>query len=148
MAPPGGRARGALDVARAAPASSYAAPRTHRLEEPVSRMNQELFFVGIKHSVVALDPREGREVWRTKLKGSSFVTVLWDGEALLAASQGEVFRLDPASGAVVWQNPMKGLGLGLVSMASSRRAESSTPYETIAEQHRREAAHAAAAAAG
>lgn len=114
----------------------------------MTRLRHDLLFVGIKHSVIALDQRDGTEVWRTKLKGSSFVTVLWDGEALCAASQGEVFRLDPATGAVLWQNPMKGLGLGLVSLASTRRAESSTPYETIAEQHQREAAAAAAAAAG
>ncbi len=114
----------------------------------MTRLRQDLLFVGIKHSVVALDLRDGSEVWRTKLKGSSFVSVLWDGEALFAASQGEVFRLDPVTGATVWQNPMKGLGLGLVSFASTQRAEPSTPYETIAEQQRRQAAGAAAAAAG
>ena len=113
----------------------------------MTRLKQDLLFVGIKHSVLALDPRDGTEIWRTKLKGSLFVGVFWDGEALYAATQGEVFRLDPATGAVLWQNPMKGLGLGMVTMASTRRAESNAPYETIAEQQRRQAAAAAAAEA-
>ena len=79
-----------------------------------------VLFVGIKNSVVALNVRTGEEMWRTKLKGSDFVTVLWDGEALVAANAGEVFALDPGSGAVLWHNQLKGMGLGLVSLASSR----------------------------
>jgi len=56
-----------------------------------------------------------------------------------------VFRLDPATGELVWHNKMKGLGLGVVSLASTHAPERSTsPYETIAEQKRREAAAAAA----
>ena len=86
---------------------------------------QILVYVGIRSSVVALDERSGTEVWRAKLQGSDFVTVLWDGEALLAANSGEVFRLDPQSGALIWRNEMKGLGLGVVSLASSRTAAGS-----------------------
>jgi hypothetical protein len=111
------------------------------------RNSQELLFVGIKDVVIALRHEDGAEVWRAKLKGGDFVTVLWDGEALFAANNGEVFRLDPASGAIVWKNPMKGLRTGLVSLASFRaKAPQSTPYETIAEQKRRRDAAAAAAA--
>src|SRR5688500_11986850 len=98
----------------------------------MARERQELVFVGIKNAVVALDRRDGTEVWRAKLKGSSFVTVLWDGEALLAANHGEVFRLDPATGAVSWHNPMKGFGFGVVSLAASRAPAQTTPYEPIA----------------
>lgn len=112
----------------------------------MTRLKQDLLFVGIKNCVLALDPRDGTEVWRNKLKGSSFVSVIWDGEALFATSQGEVYRLDPNTGAVLWHNPMKGLGLGLVCLASTQRPESSTPYESIAEQLQRQAAAAAAAA--
>ena len=57
---------------------------------------QTLIFVGIKHSVVALDDRTGTEVWRTDLRSGDYVTVLWDGEALIAGNSGEVWRLDPA----------------------------------------------------
>ena len=112
------------------------------------RETQELLFVGIKDVVIALRPADGVEVWRTKLKGGDFVTVLWDGEKLFAANNGEVFRLDPASGTIIWENPMKGLRKGVVSLAVQRAATpSSSPYETIAAQKRREAAAAGAAAA-
>ena len=88
-----------------------------------------LIFVGIKNSVVAVDARTGDEVWRAKLKGmTSFVTVLWDGEFLVAAANGEVFGLDWRDGTITWHNKMKGLGLGFVSLASSRApTTTSTP---------------------
>ena len=111
------------------------------------REPRELLFVGIKDVVIALSPGDGGEVWRTKLEGGDFVTVLWDGENLIAANYGEVFRLDPTTGAIVWNNPMKGLRTGVVSLASSRtEPPASSPYETIAAQKRREAAGAAGAA--
>ena len=113
------------------------------------RQPRELLFVGIKDVVVALNPGDGGEIWRTKLKSGDFVTVLWDGENLIAANYGEVFRLDPATGGILWRNPLKGLRTGVVSLASSRAEQpASSPYETIAEQKRREAAAAAAANAG
>lgn len=111
------------------------------------RESKEVLFVGIKNVVVALRQSDGVEVWRATLRGGSFVTVLWDGEALFAANNGEVFRLDPASGAILWQNPLKGLRTGVVSLASPRTRTASTPYETIAEQKRREAASSGGAAA-
>ena len=110
------------------------------------REPRTLLYVGIKDVVLALNPADGGEVWRTKLKGGDFVTVLWDGENLFAANYGEVFRLDPASGAIVWKNPMKGLRTGVVSLASSRiEPPAHSPYETIAAQKQREAAAAGAA---
>jgi len=83
---------------------------------------QILIYVGIKSSVIALEDRTGAEVWRTKLRGQDYVTVLWDGEALIAANSGEIWRLDPRNGAIIWQNELKGFGRGLVSLASSRGA--------------------------
>jgi outer membrane protein assembly factor BamB len=93
---------------------------SHHSRQPKPRDVRTLIFVGIKSSVVALDVRTGEEVWRAKLKGSEFVTVLWDGEALVAANAGELFALDPETGMVLWHNPLKGMGMGLVSLASSR----------------------------
>jgi outer membrane protein assembly factor BamB len=85
-----------------------------------------LIYVGIKNSVIALDAATGAEMWRAKLKGSDFVTVLFDGRSLIAANAGEVFALDPSNGAVLWHNTMKGMGLGIVSLASSRIATDAT----------------------
>jgi outer membrane protein assembly factor BamB len=102
-------------------------------------------YVGIKNSVVALDDRTGTEVWRTQLRGSDFVSVLWDGEALIVANSGEVWRLDPQSGAVIWHNGLKGFGRGVVSLASNRRATSTSDIDTMAAKRRRDQASSAAA---
>ena len=80
---------------------------------------QVLIFVGIKDAVIALDDRTGAEVWRAELRASDFVTVLWDGEALLAAN-------------------------GLASLASSRHPSTTSDTDLAAEKRRREAAAAAA----
>ena len=108
-----------------------------------------LVFVGIRDHIVALDDRTGVEVWRTELSGADFVTILWDGDALFAANNGEVFRLDPVTGAVQWRNGLKKLGRGFVSLASSRLASSGdVTTAAIADQRRRQQAAAAATAAG
>ena len=107
---------------------------------------QILIFVGIKDSVIALDDRSGAEVWRAELRSSDYVNVYYDGEALIAANSGEVWRLDPANGSVIWHNELKGSGRGLVSLATSRRTGGSTSGDATAEKRRRDAAAAAAAA--
>jgi outer membrane protein assembly factor BamB len=107
---------------------------------------QTLIFVGIKHSVVALDERTGAEVWQTELRSGDYVTILWDGEALIAANSGEIWRLDPRRGHVLWHSEMKGFGRGLVSLASTRRAMAVSDADLAAEKQRRDAAAAAAAA--
>jgi len=108
---------------------------------------QVLVYVGIKNCVVALDDRTGGEVWRAELRGSDYVTVLWDGEALLAANSGEVWRLDSRTGGVLWRNELKGLGRGLVSLASGRRATDASEVDIAAAKRRRVAQNAAGAGA-
>lgn len=108
---------------------------------------QVSIFVGIKNCVVALDDRTGVERWRTALRSSDHVAVFWDGEALVAASGGEVWRLDPERGDVVWHNALKGLGRGLVSLASSRLATANAETDLAAQKRRRDAAAANAGSA-
>lgn len=112
----------------------------------VPRDPQLFVFVGIKNCVVALDERTGTEMWRIELRSSDHVTVLWDGEALLAATGGEVWRLDPQRGHVLWHNELKGLGRGLVSLASSRHPTSTAETDLAAQKRRRDAEAAAATA--
>jgi outer membrane protein assembly factor BamB len=107
---------------------------------------QVFVFIGIKNTVVALDDRTGTEMWRTKLRSSDHVTVLWDGEALLAANGGEIWRLDPRQGNVIWHNELKGMGRGLVSLASSRSPNVNTDFDLAAQKRRRDAAAATAGA--
>lgn len=76
-----------------------------------------LIYVGIQGSALALDNATGTEIWRTKLKSSSFVSVALIDGRLFASSQGELFCLDPATGTVLWHNKLKGLGHGFVTLA-------------------------------
>ncbi len=76
-------------------------------------------FIGVGGHVVAIDPATGEEVWRTKLKTSSFATVSLTDAGLFGAAGGELFRLDPATGSVLWHNKLKGLGMGLVAFPGS-----------------------------
>jgi len=114
----------------------------------VPRDPQTLVFVGIRDAVVALDDRTGEQVWAAGLSGSDFVSVLWDGECLLAANNGEVWRLDPATGSTIWHNELKGFGRGLVSLATSRVPSAASPGDAAAAKKRRDQQAAAAAAAG
>lgn len=107
---------------------------------------QVLIYVGIKHSVVALDDRTGAQVWVANLRGSDFVTLVWDGEALIAGNQGEVWRLDPQTGAVLWHNALKGMGRGVITLASSRRATSVSDTDSAAAKRRRDQAAASSGA--
>lgn len=97
-------------------------------------------FIAIGGHAVALDPSTGTEIWRTKLKVSSFVTVWFSGTRLFAGAGGELFCLDPGSGAILWRNKLKGLGMGVVAFTTS----SGIVVDAAAEA-RRQAARAAAA---
>ena len=78
----------------------------------------DLVFLGIRGSVVALEKNSGARAWEVKLKGSSFVTLLVDGNRILAGAQGEVFCLDAATGKTLWHDGLSGYGLGLMSIAT------------------------------
>jgi len=100
----------------------------------MARDPESSLFVGLGHFVVALDARTGAERWRTKLKNTGFVGVLWDGEALYAASAGELWRIDPRTGEPLWHNDMKGLGLGVATLASERLPNASGGIEAAKQQ--------------
>jgi len=75
-----------------------------------------LIYIGIAGTVVALDKSTGENVWSTDLRGTQFVNVVVEKNAIYASTRGEVFCLDPATGDVRWKNPLKGLGRGLVTI--------------------------------
>lgn len=107
---------------------------------------EHLLFVGIGHSVVALNPRDGSEVWRVKLGRGALMNVFHDGEDLYATTKGEVFKLDPKTGSIVWHNQMKGLGMGFVTFASTRAPSGSTQQVVTEAARHAQASHAAAGA--
>jgi outer membrane protein assembly factor BamB len=76
-------------------------------------------FVGLGGHVVAVDAATGEELWRTKLKATTFISVWTDGSRVYAGAQGELFCLDATAGNVLWHNPLKGLGRGIVAFPGS-----------------------------
>lgn len=113
----------------------------------MATISSSTLFAGIRGHVVAIDKGTGAELWRTKLKGGSFVSVVLDEGKVYAATQGEVFCLDPTTGSELWRNRMPRLGLGIVSLAGAGATGGSGSSAAAAEQAARRQ-HAAAAAAG
>lgn len=103
----------------------------------------DMVFVGIKGTAIALDRATGQILWQTHLTSSSFVNLVLDGENLYATTQGEVFCLNPANGNPRWHNGLKGFGLGLASLvtpnATNNGAALSMEEELVREEQARSA---------
>ncbi|HEX6085570.1 MAG TPA: PQQ-binding-like beta-propeller repeat protein [Thermoanaerobaculia bacterium] len=76
-------------------------------------------YIGLGGHVVAIDRATGAEIWRTKLRSSSFVTIAVEPDAIYAGASGELFCVDPATGAIRWRNRLKGLGLSVVAFGAA-----------------------------
>jgi outer membrane protein assembly factor BamB len=111
-----------------------------------SMKTSDLMFVGIKGSVVALNRATGEKVWATHLKGSDFVNLVLQEQAVLASCCGEIFCLNPLTGDALWHNPLKGFGTGLATIATEQSPEGGAP-PVMAEKRRRDEAAAAASTA-
>ncbi len=81
--------------------------------------NSDVVYIGIGSHVVAIQATSGEELWRTKLKSSTYVTISLEGDNLYAGASGELFCLEPSSGSILWHNKLKGLGIGLVAFTGS-----------------------------
>lgn len=105
----------------------------------------DLVFVGFNSRIAALDRYTGEIAWEWKCpKGSGFVSLLLDGDRLIASVNGYMYCLDPLFGQEVWTNHMTGFGMGTTSIVSMNGASgSSNAAAVIAAQKA-----AAAAAAG
>lgn len=118
---------------------------THCMQDLQQTSLDELIFVGFNRRVVALDRYSGALRWDWKAtKGSGFVSLLIDGDRLIANCQGYTWCLDPLTGGEVWFQPLKGLGTGFASLASVRGGSASIDAGAAASQ----AAAASATAAG
>ncbi len=104
--------------------------------------NTEMVFVGFNGKAAALDRLTGEIIWRWSApKGSGYVSLLLDGDSLLAAVNGYTYSLDPRTGQQLWLNPMKGFGFGVTSIAT---ATGHTPHAQLAERQTEEQRAAAA----
>jgi outer membrane protein assembly factor BamB len=102
----------------------------------------QLIFVGLNGYALALDRDTGEIVWSNDQMKSGYVTLLLDGDRLIASTNGYIFCLDPLTGEIRWNNPLKGYGMGAPTALLSVRGQSS---ELVIQQA---AAAAAAAASG
>lgn len=100
----------------------------------------QLIFVGLNGYALALDRDTGEIVWTNNKMKSGYVTLLLDGDRLIASTNGYIFCLDPLTGEIRWNNPLKGYGMGAPTALVSVRGQIS---DVILEQ-----AAAAIAAAG
>ena len=101
---------------------------------------EQLIFVGLNGYAIALDRDTGEIVWSNSEMKSGYVTLLLDGDRLIASTNGYIYCLSPLTGEILWHNPLRGYGMGAPTALVSVRGQSS---QTIIEQ----AAAAAAAAA-
>jgi outer membrane protein assembly factor BamB len=101
----------------------------------------DLIFVGINGYAVALHRDSGDIVWSCDQMKSGYVTLLLDGDRLIASTNGYIYCLDPLTGRILWNNPLTGYGMGAPTHLTSVRGQAS---QTFIEQ----AAAATQAAAG
>ncbi len=79
-------------------------------------------YIGIGGHIVAIQASTGEEIWRTKLRRTSFVTVCVRPGAVFGGAAGHLYCLDPATGAIRWHNGLDGLGTSLVSFGDHMSA--------------------------
>jgi outer membrane protein assembly factor BamB len=103
----------------------------------------KVIYLGVKGSVMAVNPATGQQLWLVALKGTDFVNVVLDGNDLFAATRGEIFCLDPQTGGIRWHNPLRGYGLGLITIAGEGIPQNASTV--TAEKRRRDQQQAAAA---
>lgn len=81
----------------------------------------DLVFTGFNKRVAALHRDTGSIVWQWKApSGSSYTTLLLDGDRLIVSVHGYMYALDAATGRQLWQNEMSGFGFGVASITSVR----------------------------
>lgn len=103
----------------------------------------DLIFVGLNGTAIALDRYSGEIVWTNSEMKSGYVSLLLDGDRLIVSTNGYMYRLDPLTGAICWHNPLKGIRTGPAHIVSVRGQSSQTLIQQAAET---DAAAAAAAA--
>lgn len=107
-------------------------------------------FVGAGGFVAALRCDTGEEQWRTRLpssSGSSIVTLLLEGNLLLAGHCGRLYGLNARDGTVLWKNKLPKMKFGAVTMTVAGAGNSVEVAVAQSEADRRAAAAAGAAGA-
>ncbi len=92
-------------------------------------MTVNYLFIGCNGYVAAVNPNDGSEVWRTRLKPGMLsatshedVCILEHENRLYAGCGGHLFCLDATTGQVLWHNDLKGLGYNSVTLAMAGKS--------------------------
>ena len=104
----------------------------------------QIFFLGLRRSVLAISKVDGRVLWATKLPAGmshEFVTIACDGSKVFAYCSGHLHALDINNGAVLWSNSLPGYGYGLGTICFP--GGSSSPEAAVQSQFRQRAAASA-----
>ncbi len=83
----------------------------------------QLIFVGLNGYALALDRDSGEIVWSNNEMRSGYVTLLLDGDRLIASTNGYLYCLDPLTGHIRWHNPLTGYGMGAPTALTSVRGQ-------------------------
>jgi len=86
-------------------------------------VGDDSLYLGIRGHVVRVRKRDGEEIWRTKLKGGSYVNVVVEPDGLFAYTQGVLYGLDALSGEIRWQNGLPSLGYSHAIVASGNQTQ-------------------------
>ena len=105
-------------------------------------VGEDSLYVGIRGHVVRVRKRDGEELWRTKLKGGSYVNVVVEPDGLFAYTQGVLYALDALTGDIRWENGLPRLGYSHAIMASAN--QTSVAVAAIAQAAREAASQGAA----
>ena len=100
----------------------------------------ELVFVGLNGYALALHRDTGEIVWTNDQMKSGYVSLVLDGDRLIASTNGYMYCLNALTGQILWHNPLSGYGMGAPTSVVSVRGQS---WHTLIQQ----AAAATAAAA-
>ena len=88
-------------------------------------------YLGTNGRVAAIDPKNGRIAWETKLPeiptGYRVVTVMEHDGRVFAGCRGYLFALDAATGKILWTNRLKGFGYHPFSLAVAGRSVQVVP---------------------
>lgn len=86
-------------------------------------------FIGCNGYVAAVNPYDGAEVWRTRLKPGILsatshedVCILEHENRVYAGCGGHLFCLDGVLGKILWHNDLKGLGYNDVALAMAGKS--------------------------
>ena len=112
----------------------------------------QLIFIGLNGYVLALHRDSGEIVWSNDEMKSGYVTLLLDGDRLIASTSGYIYCLDPGSGKIRWHNPLKGYGqkapTSLISVRGQSSQQAFIEMAAATEDAQRAATAAGAASAG